>query len=169
MKVDKSQLLAITKRYGAFIQGLPDSINGPMLLWAIAGNESSFGQNVKPRHEIEFCPQRHDHDNLARPGRYSADPYQSKLYAEFECLACMSYTPWQIMAGHAVGYTPIELLNDLEKGAQATVGFLNRQIEVKHPLTLSEIAHIWNGGAVDSQYIADLTKNYQEAANVLRG
>lgn len=168
MKIDSTQLADVCKRYGALLRDLPAGIDGPTLLWAIAGNESSFGQNVVPRHEPEYCPQALWHEHLSaagekqylqRPGRYAADPTQVQLHRGFGCLACCSHTAWQIMAAHAVGYTPVELMNDLEKSAEAVVGFLNREIPVRKPQTLAHFAGIWNGAA-STQYIADLEKHY---------
>ena len=169
MKVDRAQLADVCKRYGAFLVGLPAEIQGGVLLWAIAGNESSFGQNLAPRHEPEYCPQLGWHKYLSpdakdayalRPGRYANDPRQPDLHREFGCLACCSFTPWQIMAVHAIGYSPLELLNDLERGAEALVGFLNRKIASTQPESLKDIAVIWNGGGVSQQYIEQLQKNY---------
>lgn len=171
MKISQQALADVCRRYGKVLQGLPAGIDGTVLLWAIAGNESSFGANIVARHEPEYCPQELWHERyspgaepgfISRPGRYSADPRQQQLHKNFGCLACCSFTPWQIMAAHAVGYTPLELLSDLEKGAEAVVGFLNREIPRREPKTLAHFASIWNG-ATSAEYIAELGKNYAAA------
>lgn len=171
MKIDRSQLAEVCKRYGVFVVGLPPEINGAALLWALAGNESSFGQNVVSRHEPEYCSQMAWHKYFTpdakeawklRPGKYANDPRQPELHRDFGCLACSSLTPWQIMAVHAIGYTPLELLNDLEKGAEAVVSFLNRRIAALHSKTLADVAYLWNGGGVSDQYITDLKSNYAD-------
>ncbi len=157
MKVDKSQLIVLCKQYGAFIQGLPSSMDGGLLLWALSGVETSFGVGVKPRHEVEYCPQFQWHKQIQpdaqgtwakRPGKYSSGNYQQQIFAKFECLACCSWGPWQIMAGNAVGYTPVELMSDMEKATEATIAFMNRKIATVKPQTLEEFATMWNGSAV---------------------
>ena len=39
---------------GPDLAGLPRGVDGAQLLWAMAGNESSFGVNCTPRHEPAF-------------------------------------------------------------------------------------------------------------------
>lgn len=171
MKFEKAQLADICKRYGPFLVGLPAELNGQVLLWAIAGNESSFGQDCAPRHEAEYCPQMAWHQHVTadaqpqmirRAGKYSNDPRQPELHREYGCLACCSLTPWQIMAVHAIGYSPVELLTELEHAAEAIVRFLNRKIQSVQPTKLSHFATIWNGGGVSQQYIEQLQKNYAQ-------
>lgn len=153
MKYDKARLADVCKRYGVFITGLPATIEGPKLLWALSGNETSFGQNVVARHESAFCPLQH--------GRYSKDGLQGALFRDWGCLACCSYTPWQLMAVNAIGYTPLELLQDLERSVEAAVGFCSKLFgRPNPPATLDEFARLWNGSGVSQQYIDDLKKNY---------
>ncbi|HLW79296.1 MAG TPA: hypothetical protein VKU44_06820, partial [Terriglobia bacterium] len=130
----------------------------------------SDGQNFSPRHEIEYCPQAHVHTHpdpaggpdkvLLRPGRYSSSPGQRSLHAAFGCLACASFTPWQIMAGNAAPYSPLDILADVEKGAEAVVAHINR-LAHNHPgATLEYWAHLWNGQP-SAKYVADLLHAYQ--------
>jgi hypothetical protein len=174
MRVLRTTVGALARHYGPFIQGLPAELNGPMLLWAIAGNESSFGDRTNARHEIEYCPQKHMHgpdhagQYVERIGRHSlSSPRQIELYHDFGCTGCCSFTPWQIMAVNALGFTPIELLEDLDKGAEAVVSFLNRILASQHHFDgiglsgwLEVIARLWNGPAVTVQYMDDLKKHY---------
>lgn len=166
MRVDKAELAAQCRKYGTGIQNLPPHVDGPILLWALSGVESSFGQNVATRHEPEFCPQVQPHkyykpdaqeSYVMRGGTYSADKRQVELFKEFGCLACSSYTPWQIMAVNAHGATPLELLSDLDKSAAEVVSMLNRKFSVSRPQSITAVAHIWNGAAASIRYIAQLT------------
>jgi hypothetical protein len=166
MKIEQRDLIAVCKQYGSFVQNLPASLDGARLLWAITGNESNFGRSVNARHEAEYCPQKHIHSDgvtvSLRAGRHSMGlARQIDLYREFGCLACCSYTPWQIMAVNAIGYTPIELLLDLEKGASAVIGHMSRCFAGKEAgLCIEEIAKIWNGSGVSIAYTDELKKNY---------
>lgn len=167
MNFDKAKLADVCKRYGPFINGLPATIDGALLLWALSGNESSFGRNCNPRHEVEFCPQNQPHRTtsgiVVRPGRYAADGLQVTLFRQWGCWACCSYTPWQLMAVNAIGYTPIELMSDLERCVEAAVGFASKLMaheSMPEEATLEDIARFWNGASVSPQYIADLAKYY---------
>lgn len=165
MNFDKAKLADVCKRYGVFIHGLPAAIEGPTFLWALSGNESSFGQNCRPRHEVEFCPLNQPHRTdvgiVVRPGKYAADGLQVPLYRQWGCWACCSYTPWQLMAVHAIGYTPIELMTDLERCVEAAVGFASKIFgRDDPPATLEEFARFWNGSGVSVQYVASLQKFY---------
>ena len=167
MKFDKGQLAKICRQYGPFVKGLDASFDAPTLLWAISGCETSFGQNCVPRHEPEYCTQKAWHKQAdgtfeRRPGRYSM---QNSAYIERErqwgCWAHSSYGPWQIMFSNAPGYAPDELYMDLEKAAEATVGFLSRRIAEVEPDTLYKIAELWNGSGMNPQYAIDLLDYYQ--------
>jgi hypothetical protein len=174
VRVDRITLADICRQYGPKIILLPAGVDGPTLLWAMAGVESGFGENCVPRHEPEYCPQILWHKHLSpegeaeyiqRSGMYSRDQGQPGLFARFGCLACCSFTPWQIMAVHAAlgmdgpQITPLELLNDLDKGVQAVVAFLNKKIAVLHPSDLSHFAALWNG-VPSFEYVSELKKNY---------
>jgi len=167
MNFDKAKVAAACKQYGGFIQRLPATIDGALLLWALSGNESSFGQNTNPRHEVEYCPQNQPHRTtsgiVVRPGRYAADGLQVALFRQWGCWACCSYTPWQLMAVNAIGYTPIELMTDLERSVEAAVSFASKIMaheSMPEEATLDDIARFWNGSGVSQQYIDDLKKYY---------
>ncbi|HEV7521304.1 MAG TPA: hypothetical protein VGP89_09410 [Candidatus Angelobacter sp.] len=151
MKIDIQIIAALCRQYGTLLK-VPVCINGPGLLWALAGNESSFGASCAPRHELGYC--------------YGHKYFDASYTHEWGCLAHCSFSPWQIMATNAKGFSPLELLTDPEKAVQATVGFLNRQIlGAEKAVTLSEIADAYNSGNwrdanVPQEYIDKLLKNF---------
>ena len=73
MNFDKEEIVAACREYGPQIVGLPVGIDGAQLLWAMSGNESSFGANCAPRHEPAF-----DVD-----GVYGSGPVMTPLLAKF--------------------------------------------------------------------------------------
>lgn len=132
---------------------LPSGVDGPQLLWAISGNESSFGFNCTPRYEPAFD----------RGGPY----FDAAMINRFGRAAACSFGPWQIMFANCPSdYTP-EDMADLTKATFATVQFLNHQLSRFEPTSLASIAAIWNGGnpgaIVKPQvaaYAAKLEANY---------
>lgn len=135
--------------------GTGKPIDGARLLWAIAGVESSFGANCKPRVEPAY----------SYGGKYSAKLPQADLLHEFGCDAACSYGPWQIMLCNAYGYKPTELAMDLDKACVATVGFIRRWcINTQQCKTLRDFADAYNSGSprdsiVPEKYI-EKVRNY---------
>jgi len=171
MNFEKSKVAAICKAYGQFVLGLPDTLAPSGVLWALSGVESSFGANCNPRHEVEYCPQvrsfRHYEGDMQtvyvdRKGLYASDAPQVKAFDAWGCMACCSFTPWQIMLANAPTASPVDLLTNLDRCAQAAVALMNRKFTVAPPLNLPAVARLWNGAGVSEQYIADLAKYYQE-------
>ena len=154
---DRSEIAAACREYGPAIVGLPAGIDGAQLLWAMSGNESSFGANCLPRHEPAFDV----------GGVYGNGPVMKPLLAKFGSMAAFSYGPWQLMFCNAPNdYTP-NSFNSLDKSAHATVAFLNKLIARWKPANLAEIGECWNGGQVMnhlipavSAYVQKLTSNY---------
>lgn len=148
----KAQIVSAC-RFGASLSPLPFGIDGPQLLWAISGNESSFGVNCTPRYEPAFDI-----------GGLYAD---AALLNRFGRGAACSYGPWQIMFCNCpADYAPADMA-DLGKAAMATVAFLNKQLIRFAPPSLSIIGAIWNGGSPSTilkpavaAYAAELAKNY---------
>jgi len=152
----KQQIADACRRYGCQLLNLPAGVNGAQLLWALSGNESSFGADCNPRLEPAYWT-----------GKYSADTVQAKINKLFGPLGASSSGPWQVMAINAWkgGISPADVANDLDKAARATVGFLNRSIAAQWPLNLADIFDMYNSGnwkdtIVPHQYIADGVKNY---------
>lgn len=151
MKVDREILGMFCRKLGPFLKA-PEGLDATQLLWAIAGNESSFGGNISPRHEPGYCYKGH---------YFSADATK-----QYGCLAHCSFGPWQIMAPNAMGFSPVELVSDLETCGMATVAFLNREILGRQGAqTLDEIGDAYNSGNfrdhnIPELYLVSLKANY---------
>lgn len=153
MNYIRQQIATACRSYGSQITGLPDGVDGEHLLWALSGNESSFGANCAPRHEPAYDV----------GGRYA----NAALLARFGHAAACSYGPWQIMFVNCPPNFIPEDMDNLDKAAAATILFLNRQLTRFRPSTLELIGSIWNGGnplalsSVRVQHYADeLVRNY---------
>jgi hypothetical protein len=132
MRYTRAEMTRICREYGPQVAQLPEGIDGPQLLWAISGVESSFGANSKPRYEPAYGP----------GGRY----FVAVLWEKHGRNSASSLGPWQLMFCNCPpNYTP-EDMDDLGKAAAATVWFMNRQINRFKPVNLAAIAAIWNGG-----------------------
>lgn len=144
---DKFELADACRLYGRQIQYLHPSVNGIHLLWALAGNESSFGANDVPRHEAGYC----------RGGKY----FDKDLTAKYGCWAHCSYGFSQIMFANAarLGFQmPALLAQDLKTQMLATVAML--ETPPFHGKLLPEIGRLWNGPAESLQYAADFQGHY---------
>ena len=137
---------------------MPAGIDGAKLLWALSGNESSFGENCKPRHE----PYYHA---LAESGKNAQLNELTKLFA---CDAHSSFGPWQILLVNcAKGTRPEDFIN-LDRCAVQTVNFINRRILLAEKAqTVAEIADAYNSGdwrdrqpASVAKYVADCQRYY---------
>jgi hypothetical protein len=163
----KAEIVKLCFAYGNLLnlEGTDDGgganlpIQGSQMLWALAGVESSFGANCKPRYESAYMP-----EGLY----YRQSPSMRELYRKYGRDAAASYGPWQLMLCNAPGYTPYELATDPEKACQATIGFINRfVIGVRYARTLEQFADVFNSGtwrdSVTPQvqgYIRKVTHNY---------
>ena len=128
----RAQVSIACSHYGSQLENVPQGLDGSRILWAIAGNESSFGENCAPRYEPAYGP----------GGRY----FSPSTYEKFGKLGCSSLGVWQIMFVNCPSnYVPSDM-DDLDKAAVATVLFLNRQLNRFRPSTLRSIGAIWNGG-----------------------
>jgi hypothetical protein len=152
-----SQIANACRFWASNVAPLPPSLDGARLLWALAGNESSFGVNVMPRHEPAY--------DLG--GALAGSMEQSALLERYGSAAACSYGPWQIMLVNAPEGTAPEDFEDLNTAAICTVGFLNSQLRRFKPLTLTTIGQIWNHGSPTNAmtagvaaYVAELAKNY---------
>ncbi len=154
-----SIVLALCKQYGPLLNA--DGIDGRKLMWAIAGNESSFGKNTMPRYEPAY--------DIG--GIYANQQPQNELLKAWGKQAAYSYGPWQMMPCNARGFTPQELDTDPEKAAQAFVGFFNRYIiGVHHASNFDKFCQCYNSGHWESnpaagveRYVEDALHYYQTA------
>ena len=154
MQIARSTIVALCRRFGPAVK-TPEGISGEQLLWALSGNESTFGINCAPRHEAGYC----------HGGKYF-DPSLTSIWG---CLAHCSYGAWQVMypnISSGGGIDPIAAIRQPEIGANAAVQFINRNILGREKATtLQQIADAYNSGDwrdrnVPGRYIADLVKNY---------
>lgn len=157
MNFTPQQIADACRLHGKDLKSLPTGIDGAQLLWALAGNESSFGRNCTPRHEPAFDV----------GGAYSVHSPMPALLKEFGSAAACSYGPWQLMFLNAPrGIHPEDFAN-LEACATATVIFLNSLLERFHPDDLADIGQCWNHGSPTSKpspgvvsYVDQLIRNY---------
>lgn len=141
MNFTRLQIADACRAYGSQITGLPEGVDGVQLLWAMSGNESSFGANCTPRHEPAY-----DLGGFIYEANTPDAQRLRNLVEEFGSLAASSFGPWQIMFINCPpNYIPSDM-DDLDKAAVATVLFLNRQLNRFKPSTLRSIGAIWNGG-----------------------
>jgi len=123
---------------GEVREELIDNYDPAQLLWAICGNESSFGANCKARHEPAYDV----------GGTYAKAPKQAALLAKFAGLGACSYGPMQVMLVNAPdGYAPSDF-DDLDKAIVAGVFALNNLLTHNRPKTLAQIGACYNGGHV---------------------
>ena len=83
----RDQVAAACRKFGTLLW-LPAGahIDGPRLLWAMSGNESTFGHHCTPRHEPAYCT-----------GIYSRVSTVVALTEKYQHAAHCSYGPWQIL------------------------------------------------------------------------
>lgn len=139
---------------------LPPGIDGPKLLWALSGCESSFGEDCTPRHEPEYDV----------GGVYSTAPVQAKLLEQFGRAGACSYGPWQIMLCNCQPGVSPDAMASLERCGLETVTFINRRIlTAQKATTVAEIAESYNAGrwqwskvpAGVRRYAVDCVKYYE--------
>jgi hypothetical protein len=130
------------------------------LLWAICGNESSFGANCNPRHEPAFDV----------GGTYAKAPTQAALLVKFGSLGACSYGPMQVMLVNApLGYSPDDFA-DIGKSISAGTFALTNLLKRNKPVSLAQIGACYNGGHIPSgiwpagihAYANQLIVNYAE-------
>jgi hypothetical protein len=133
---------------------VPSDIDGPRLLWALSGCESSFGANCTPRHEAIYCT-----------GRYSQSPEVVQLTKLYGHGAHCSYGPLQILLVNCIGASPQDM-SSLSRAVMESAGFINRRIlKAQGAKTVAEIADAYNSGTwrdqiIPEKYIAYCQKYY---------
>jgi len=157
MGFTRLEMIAECGNMGPKLAPLPKGIDGARLLWALSGNESSYGTNCTPRHEPAFDV----------GGTYGDGPVMKPLLAKYGKAAACSYGPWQLMFCNAPeGFTP-EAFTDLHQCALATVERLNTFLRKWQPQAIAGIGECWNAGhpmlnpvAGVAAYVHELGKNY---------
>lgn len=143
LSIPRTALNLMCSQYGPVVRVAdctgPDGkpLDGARLLLAMAGRESSFGQNLKPRHEPAYDV----------GGHYAKNPSVVAGLEKYGSAFACSYGPLQVMAVNAFGFSPIELGKNPETAMLAAVGFLNRDaLGHWNCKTLAQICETWNGG-----------------------
>src|ERR1035441_9795 len=136
MSFTRQQLAEECQSTGPQLALLPTNIDGARFLWALAGNESSYGVNCTPRHEPAFDV----------GGTYGDGAVMKPLLAKYGKAAACSYGPWQQMFCNAPeGFAP-DSYSDLHKCALAAVAQINKALRKWQPLNLASIGECWNAG-----------------------
>jgi len=133
-------------------------INRAQLLFALSGNESTFGANPVPRHEPSWD---------IGGSFYAESAIQRSLVKEYGSHAACSYGPWQLAFFNFKQPVSPEQCSALEIAVVNTAAYLESLI-VKHSLTtLESIGVCWNHGSPMailtpgvSAYVAELRANY---------
>lgn len=147
------------QKYGPNLH-VPAPLEGPRVMWAIAGNESSFGANCGPRHESSYD---------TGGSTWERSDLQKSLVLKYGSDAACSFGPWQMMYINFSGAdTPTQLTTDLDALAVEFVRFFNKfVIQIRHAETLQEIGMVWNSGHISEEpspvvaaYCTKLQNNY---------
>ena len=161
MPFTKAQLQVECDLFGPSVGPLPAGIDGATLLMALAGNESSYGANVTPRHEPAFDV----------GGIYGSSPEQAPLLAKYGSAAACSYGPWQLMFCNTPQPASPSDFDSLNLACQYTVSYLNSLLRRFKPQTVGEIGSCWNAGHIlqnpgpgVQEYMAELIQNYAACA-----
>jgi hypothetical protein len=156
MSFTRLEIADACRRWGTHLW-TPAGLDGVRILWALSGNESSFGANLDPRHEDIYCT-----------GKYSKNPDIVRLTAKFGHAAHSSWGPWQIMLSNCSPDTSPQDMASLDRSALETVTFINRRIfKYEKAATLEAIADAYNSGdwrdrIVPEKYIADFLHYYND-------
>jgi hypothetical protein len=171
MNWTQAQVQAACRQYGPgvnagkLVDGYGYPLDGVKLLWALSGEESSFGANCGPRLEPSYWD-----------GENSKSGLQTELNKQYGMAAAKSYGPWQIMYVNCylLG-TPQQIDEDINLGAQAGVEFINSYIILdKKALNLQQVARVYNSGNLTvpmtmgvMRYIENVGQYYNKVPSVL--
>lgn len=167
----RQEIASACTEFGPRVAPLPETVDGAQLLFAMSGNESSFGANCTPRHEPAFDV----------GGVYGNSAAMAPFLAKFppvgnplQSPAAFSYGPLQLMFVNAgINALPSDF-NDIGKAFAYSVAFLNKLLNRFHPQNLGDIGSCWNEGHIQhpyspavQTYVDRLTANYQVPIPVL--
>lgn len=170
MKLSLKQTSDLCVEFGQEIKLPMGCILDPAtLLWALSGNETSFGANTTPHHEAVYCPFTRPQAGLY----YRQNKEVRDQTAEHGCLAHMSYGPLQVMYYNVMkflkpAFEPVDLISNPRVGFAAGVAFLNAEIFLRQQCkTLETIGDAYNSGnakdaIVPADYIQKLKLNYAQ-------
>lgn len=164
MNWTQAQVQAACRQYGPqitiknLVDGYEYPLDGAKLMWALSGEESTFGADCGPR----FEPAYWNHPSVA----------QKPLNAEYGQAAAMSYGPWQVMYVNCVKFgTPGEIDGNINLSAESAVDFLNSYIiKIVGAKNLFEVARAYNSGNITvpmpigvMQYVEKVQSYYENA------
>jgi hypothetical protein len=161
ISIPRAELNRLCDLYGSAVHVAgcigPDgkALDGARLLLAMAGRESSFGKDMKPRHEPAYD----------FGGRYAKAHDVAVGLAKYGAAFACSYGPLQVLAVNAFGFSPTELAACPETAMLAAIGYLNRYVFGHWRCqTLPEICETWNGGhpgaTTTPGYVNEVTHYY---------
>lgn len=160
--VPRHVVLELCQKYGPTL-AMPAHLDGVLVMCAIAQNESSFGDNTKPRYEAAYD----------WAGRYDRAE-QATLLDKYGMRAAFSYGPWQTLPCNALAFSPIELEGNPDAAARAFVADFNSRV-MPHAPTIYFMGQMYNGGHISEApppgvhaYALDLQRNYAMWACKLR-
>jgi hypothetical protein len=131
----RKEVAAACRKWGEMLR-VPEGLDGARLLWAIAGCESSFGVNCKPRHEPFY-------HRLAVEQKNARLVEMTKLWG---CDAHSSFGPWQLLLVNCSSTMRPEEFANLNRAALETALFLNRRILDHGADNVIKIATAYNSG-----------------------
>ena len=159
--IPRKVVAALCRKYAGPLKDTDDGtgnpIDGARLLWAIAGNESTFGDNCKPRHEPAY--------DVGGVYYNRSSAVQATVKRWGPAAAC-SYGPWQVLLVNTQ-CSPEELGSDPTKACEAAVHYISTFVlGFRKARTLAQILDTYNSGNwrdanVPLKYIHDGTNYYQ--------
>lgn len=161
--VSREELAQACRAWGGHLW-LPPGIDGPKLLWAISGCESSFGVNTNPRQEPYYT-------HLAESGK---NEQLAALAAKFGIAdAASSFGPWQeLLVNCSPAMTPADFASANRAGMEVASFINNRILKSQHATTVTQIAEAYNSGKWAwlevppgvARYAADCQRYYETEA-----
>lgn len=141
-------LVKACRDHGTRISAVGLRVNGPALLWALAGVESSFGaQRLYARYEPAYAP----------GGIYFASPNMKALWGRYGAPAACSWGAFQIMyvVAWELGYrdAPWGLQDDDTCASYASKLIIDRFFGAQHLTRPEDIFDAYNTGTAKDRVI----------------
>lgn len=129
------------------LDGITDSqgrpLDGAMVMWAFALNESYHEPKDKLPPDFFVCPPRFE-PAYWNGGRYANERHQAELNIRFGKDGPCSYGCWQVMLVNT-DFRPEEF-ERCSVGARSFVSFLNGRVAAQQPKTLRDLGDLYNSG-----------------------